>query len=82
MLVILMSGLQFWLHSGGKGATLPHATVESESESCRSAAIFLLDVEMEEDLLGRMEVEVDALMVVEMDLYFNSNDSNQCHLLQ
>ena len=49
-----------------------------ELELCRSAANFLPGVEMEGDLPGRMEVEVDALMAVETDLYFNSNVSNKC----
>ena len=50
----------------------------AELESCGSAANFLLGVEMEGDTLGRMEVEGDALIVVETDLYFNANDSNTC----
>ena len=41
-----------------------------EPESCGSAAKFLLGVEMEGDLPGRMEVEGDALMAVETDLFF------------
>ena len=47
-----------------------------ELESCGSAANFLLGVEMVGDLPGRMEVEGDALMAVETDLFFNDNDSN------
>jgi len=39
-----------------------------ESESCGSAANFLLGIEMERDPPGREEVEVDVLMVVEIDL--------------
>ncbi len=36
-----------------------------EPESCGSAADFLLGIEMESDLPGREEVEVDVLMAVE-----------------
>jgi len=33
---------------------------------------------MEGDPPGRMEVEGDAFMAVETDLFFNANDSNKC----
>ena len=49
-----------------------------EPESCGSAANFLPGVEMEGYPPVRMEVEVDALMAVETDLYFNANDINKC----
>jgi len=49
-----------------------------EEPECGSAADFLLGVEMEGDPPGRMEVEGDALMAVETDLFFNANDSNKC----
>ena len=49
-----------------------------EPESCGNAANFLLGLEMEGDPPGRMEVEGDALMAVETDLFFNANDSNKC----
>ncbi len=45
-----------------------------EPESCGSAANFLPGVEMEGYPPVRMEVEVDALMAVETDLYFNAHD--------
>ena len=49
-----------------------------EPESCGSAADFLLGVEMERDLPGREEVEVNVLMAVETDLLSNHNDSTKC----
>jgi len=47
-----------------------------ELESCGSAADFLLGMEMEEDLLGREEVEGGS-----HDVFFKINDSNKCHCL-
>jgi len=50
-----------------------------EPESCGSAADFLLGMEMEGDPPGRKEVEGDALMVVQTNLFLNASHHRHCH---